>query len=117
VRAGKLHYPIQIERRADVSDGQGGITRSWIPWRTVWAAIEPLTGQEAMLAGQLEGKLSHRIRIRYPGNVSSSETVRHTMRILHEGRQFNVRSVVDVNEDHRELHLMCEEFVDLPVNS
>lgn len=116
MRAGQLQYPVKIERRVEAADGQGGITRSWVPWRSMFAAIEPVTGDEAVLAGQLEGRLSHRVRIRYPGSVATLESVRHTMRVLHEGRQFAVRSIIDVGEEHRELHLMCEEFIDMPVN-
>ncbi len=106
MRAGQLRHRVHIQQLGTrVDDGMGG--GSIIPETvlTVNAAIEPLTGDELLRAGQLESTLTHRVRIRYIEGVKPSWQVKYGTRI------FDIDRVIDPEERHRELELMCTEQV------
>lgn len=64
IQPGRMDQRIRIESQNNVSDGQGGFTKGWTTVATVWAAVEPVTGKEAVEAGRLEFALRYRITIR-----------------------------------------------------
>lgn len=105
MRAGRLRHRVTLQQLTQVPDGGGGYTEDWTDVATVWAAVEPLRGQERYEAQQVQATLSHRITIRYRAGVEPS------MRVVHDGRVFNVLSVIDPQERHRELQLLVEEVV------
>jgi SPP1 family predicted phage head-tail adaptor len=74
---------------------------------TLWAAIEPLQGREALLAAQAQTTLTHRVRLRGE-NRSRGITARN--RLLYGSRIFDIQSVTDSQEGHRELVLDCQEL-------
>lgn len=106
LRAGTLRHSVQLQQLGTrVDDGYAGGSIPFTDVATVWAAIEPLEGFEKLEAGQFDASLSHRIRIRYyPG-------VRPNWRVVYGTRVFDIKSIADLEERHREMELMCEELV------
>jgi SPP1 family predicted phage head-tail adaptor len=100
-----LRHEVTIQQPGTrVDDGYGGGSVVDSNVATVWAAIEPLTGNELFQAGQFNPSLSHRVRIRYyPG-------IRPSWKVKYGTRTFDIKSVADVDERHREVVLMCEEL-------
>jgi SPP1 family predicted phage head-tail adaptor len=112
MRAGSLRHPVTLQKLGTrVDDGMGG---GAIPFEDVVelrASIEPLSGREQLLAGQMEAELTHRIRIRfYPGVKPHWRIVYNDL--LNGTRVFDIDSVINPEEKHRELELMCTELVD-----
>lgn len=87
LRIGSLRQRITFQQLDKISDGQGGYTSSWTSVLTVWALIESVGGNERMFAGKLQDDYDKKIIIR---NLSSIDT---TMRVLFEGRYFQIHSI------------------------
>lgn len=104
--AGKLRHKVTLQSLGTrTDDGMGGGSILPVDEAEVFASIEPLTGNELLRAGQLESTLTHRIRMRYFPGVKPSWQVKYGTRI------FDIDRIIDVEERHRELELMCTELV------
>ncbi|MFT9848514.1 phage head closure protein [Aneurinibacillus sp. REN35] len=100
---GKLNKRITLQRFEKTKDSEGIVTEAWNDVATVWASAEPLRGREYFAAAAVNQENIVRFRIRYRPGVTSE------MRVVYGGRLFDIKSVIDVNERHRELQLMAEE--------
>ena len=104
---------LYVEERTVGNELAGEPAESWRRiWRE-WFSVEPLSGREYMQAQQMQSNVSHKLRCAYPIGKAFDSRMRLT-----EGddknnprRTFNVQSVVDVGNDHRELQWMVEEAV------
>ena len=106
MRAGALRESVTIQSKSVSRDSYGAETVSWTTHATVWAAIEPLRGQEYLEARRMEAEVDVRIRIRYLSTVTSS------MRVSWGSRIFQIVSPpIHVQERQRETQLMCREQV------
>lgn len=105
MRAGNLKNIITIQDRAETTDEYGGPVYSWADYATVWAGVEPLSGRELIAAAAAQSTVTTRFRIRYRDDITSA------MRILHNGKKYNIFAVIDINEDHKELVIMASSVV------
>ncbi len=101
--ASRLRRRVRIETPVEVSDGMGGTVRNWQLLAEAWAEISPLRGREALAQFQLESQISHRIVLRWRANLDAS------MRVVHGGRVFNIRAVLNVDEADRVLEVLADE--------
>lgn len=93
---GELRHRIAIQSsNSTASSDLGQPIDAWTTVATVWGAIEPLSGREAFYANQVQADASHRVIIR--GN----RTVTTRNRLVHEGRTFNIVSVMSDEERPR----------------
>lgn len=104
-----LNRRVTIQSRTISQDAEGVPTETWANLATVWAAVEPISGREYFQAATVQSEVTARIRIRYRSGIVSN------MRVLYGSRVFEIVSVIDYQEEHRELQLMCKEVV--PVGS
>jgi SPP1 family predicted phage head-tail adaptor len=100
---GALRRRIAIEAPADVADGAGGLIRGFTPVAELFAAIEPLSSQEAETGRALGLKRLWRVTIRARGDVGGGH------RVIWRGRVLDVLSVRDCDADGRTEELLCEE--------
>ena len=100
---GDLRHRITLQECVSGQNEAGQPIQEWHDVATVWAAIEPLRGREYWAAAQVQSEVTTRIRIRYRSGI------RPDMRVLYGGRVFNVTAVIDPEERHHELQLMCKE--------
>jgi len=105
VKIGKLRHRITIQDKVTVPDGYGGMTSTWQDVATVWASVEPLKGKELYEAHQMKAELTHRVRIRYV------EGIKPQMRIVFRGRELAIEAIIDAEERHQSLELLCSEVV------
>lgn len=105
MRIGSLRHRITIQKFDKVDDGGGGYEETWVAVATVSASVSPLQGKERYEAQQIQSSLSHKIKMRYRDGILP------TMRVLFGARIFNIISVIDPDERHRELDLLCEEVI------
>lgn len=97
MRAGKLRHRITIQERAG---------SEWVDFAPAWAAKERVTGQEEF---ERSDQLMHeeelvRFRIRYRADIVS-----HEMRLVWEGRAFDIQKLEELDNTRRELGLLCRE--------
>lgn len=100
---GSLNKRITIQAPTKTSDSMGGFTIVWTDIDTVFAAIWPVSAKERIQNSAVTTTITHRIRIRY------RRVFRSGWRIFYNGRYFNIVSIVDPNEAHEWLDILCEE--------
>ncbi|MFA5313219.1 MAG: phage head closure protein [Methanomassiliicoccales archaeon] len=103
MRAGELGKRITIQSPTRTSDGAGGWSVVWGTFSTMCASIEPVSGREPYSAQQLQGHVSHKVRIRYLAGVT------HGMRVLYGTRTFDIQAVIDEDEKGVSMLLYCQE--------
>ncbi|MCX7570408.1 phage head closure protein [Tumebacillus sp. DT12] len=86
-------------------DADGLAVETWRDHLTIRGAVEPLQGREYDSAAAVNAEVTVRVRIRFQSGITSE------MRLVYDGRIFNIKSVIDPGERHNELHLMCTEVV------
>jgi len=90
--AGKLRHRVTIQRQTVGHDSDGGRKVTWDDVATVWAAIEPLSARERLVADQVQSEVTARITIRYRDDVDA------TMRVKHGDDLYNIHGVIRDNE-------------------
>lgn len=105
MRAGKLRHQITIEQVTETQSTTGMTAETWSEFATVWAAVEPLRGREFFASKQIQAEISTRIRIRYLAGITPK------MRVLFGTRVYLIDSVIDAEERHIEMQLMCREII------
>lgn len=107
IRAGIYNKVITIQERNYKKEREnntyGVSTPIWKNVVEVRASIEPLQGREYFSGPFQMGENIIRIRIRY------QEGITNKMRVKYGKRLFDIYSVIDSKESHRELQLMCKE--------
>ncbi len=105
VTSGELRSRIKIERPIGTVSATGGVIEGTpeVFADRVPARIQSAQGSEAIRAGGIVSGISHVIAMRYQRGVQSFMTV------TFEGRQFQIVSIVDTDERHVELQLLCAE--------
>lgn len=103
MRAGSLRRRVTLQSRATAHDAYGQQSTSWATVATTWADIQPLSGRELLSAQAQQAETTHKVLIRYRAGVTSA------MRLLYQGRVFNIQSVTDPDMAHVTLELLCSE--------
>lgn len=103
MRAGDLRRQVLLQRREVAQDDYGQRSITWVDVATTFAEINPLSGRELELAQAIKAEVSHTITIRYRPNITSA------LRVVYQGRYFNIHAVMDVDMRHRTLELSCSE--------
>jgi len=104
MRAGQLRQRIKIQSKTATQDSYGDEEITYTTWATVWAAVEPLTGREFIDGKMITAELTHRMRIRYRSGILEE------YRVVFDSRNFDIISIIHVEEHEREIHLMCQEI-------
>ena len=103
VRAGEKNRRVTVQGATQTPDGMGGYTETITTIDTVWMKVEPLQGDEQIQAMQTGMTAPHRFTATYRSDITGATT------LLYDGRTFDVKSVVDPDEKHRDLVLMTDE--------
>lgn len=106
MEAGKLRHRIAIQDKTITLDSGGIPTETWADiagGSSIPASLEPLKGREYFQAAAVSAENTIPVTIRYRPGVTSA------LRIVYGSRILNIRSVIDVDERHVKLILLCEE--------
>lgn len=106
MRAGWLRHRLTIQELVGSQNSYGEVVQTWSDVATIWGSIEPLRGKEYIEAATARASVDHRIRVRYRSDITPGK------RIEYGSRTFEIVSVIDVLEKHKEMELMCKELVD-----
>lgn len=102
MKAGNLDQRVTIERQAGGVDELGQpLPDAWSAIGSCWAAVLPLQGREFISAQAVASEVTTRVVIRYRPGITPAD------RVVHDGRIFNIVSVIDVRSANDELQLMC----------
>ena len=103
--AGELrHRSVFLQKQVQVKSGVS--TSQWLPTFTCWCKAEPLSGREFWQAAAVNRENEVRFTIRYRNDVLP------TMRILLEGKLYDITSVQDVDGRHSKLEILARSVTD-----
>lgn len=101
---GELNKRVDIQAQTKVSDSMGGFTTTWTTLASsVAAAVWPVSANDVVQANAITMVITTRIRIRYRSVMKSA------WRIKYGNRYFSIVSIIDQNEKHEFLDLLCKE--------
>jgi len=101
---GEMRQRIALQTKT-ITKSEGIPLESWTTVATVWAAIADISGKEYLQAATVQSEVTTRIKIRYRTGTTPS------MRVLYGSRVFHILSVIDKDERHRVIELMCKEVI------
>lgn len=84
---GKLDQRIVIQSASEAVGSMGDVSKSWSTLATVWAAVAPATGREALTDDRTAATGQTKFTIRNRSDVTEA------MRITWGGDTYNIRSV------------------------
>jgi SPP1 family predicted phage head-tail adaptor len=105
MRAGRLRHRVSIQAPSETLDDFGEADLSWATDSTVWASIEPISGNERFSSDQVTAELTHRVFIRYLTGLTPRK------RLLFGSRVFQIQSILNKDEKNEQLELLCREDV------
>ncbi len=92
IRNGKLRHRVQLQKGRDTQDSRGGAIKTWDADQTVWAQVRPMLGKELEIARKMDGRATHKVKIRY------YERLDNNFRIKHKSRFLYIISIVNIEE-------------------
>lgn len=101
--AGDLRHRVTLEQRVQAADDGVGLTTTYAPVATVWAAIRGVRGAMYVERVQVGEGATHSIRIRYRDPAGFDH-------VSEGARRWRVRSALDRDGDRRWLEIMAEEL-------
>ena len=106
MRAGRLRHRVTLRRRAVARDTYGAEIFTWNTYATIWAAIEPLQGNERTQSQQVVAEETSKVIIRFVSGVKANDRVYFGTRIL------DINAVINPAERNEYLELRCTEAVE-----
>jgi SPP1 family predicted phage head-tail adaptor len=104
MRAGELKQRIELQTPSRSLNSMNELIDTYATTATIWAAIEPLTGNRLFLAQQANSEVQGICRIRYRTDVNP------LMRIKYGTRYFQIIAIIDRDELNKELLLTYKEI-------
>jgi SPP1 family predicted phage head-tail adaptor len=111
MRAGELNRRVTFQSRSTGQDSTGGQLLTWVDVVTVWAGIQPLSGRELFAAQAVNSEVTHLIKVRYQVQFVNPKVVA-AMRMVYNGRIFNLHASMIIEERNREVQIMASEGLD-----
>ena len=105
MRAGRLRHRLALQSRTEVRDAYGASTPTWATQKTVWGAIEPLSGKELFAQNQSQAEGDVRIIIRFYSDIDE------TWRITNDSIIYVIHSIQNHDERDAMLVLNCSTGV------
>lgn len=105
MKIGKLRHRVAIQAYTALRDSFGAEQPEWADVATVWASVAPISGKEYFASAQTNAELTTKITMRYLGGITPN------MRVVFDGRIFEIVSVLNYEERNVEQSLLCKEIV------
>jgi SPP1 family predicted phage head-tail adaptor len=104
IRPGELRERVTVQVASGTTNALGETVLAWSDSSAVWASVEGVSAREALLAGQQETTVSHRVRLRYMPGLTQQ------MRFAWRGRTLDIISLLEHN-NRSEHEAVCQEQV------
>jgi len=95
--SGTMRKRITFQARSVSQDSFGAQVPVWTDVITMWAEVAPASGRELQAAAAVNQELTHTITTRWPG-ASVTITPAHRAVMKNNGRVFDIKSVINVDE-------------------
>lgn len=105
INPGKLNKKITFLKYGEIEDECQQTIQEFIPFKTVWACVEPVKEEEYLEAQRIGNKRMYQIYTRYFPEVSED------MIVCFKGREFKITSVMNPYEKNEMLQIACYEEV------
>lgn len=102
MQSGKLNRRVTLQSQSATPDTYGAPALTWTDFATVWAHVSPVTGRESFAGQALYAEVDYQILIRYRTGVVAK------MRAVYGGGYYDIQAVIDKDQDHRLLNLLCK---------
>jgi SPP1 family predicted phage head-tail adaptor len=104
IDAGKLRDRVTVQIASGTTNALGETVLAWSNSTSVWASVDGVSAREALLAGQNQISMSHRVRMRYLPGLTQN------MRLSWGGRTLEIVSLLEHN-NRSEHEIICQENV------
>ena len=101
---GELNQRAALQARVLTPDGGGGFSECWQSFASVWVAVVPIGGSDALGADTLQSRVRHRIVLRRRTDLAAGQ------RVVVGVRRFKVQGVLDEGPHASTMTLLCEEL-------
>lgn len=102
VNSGRLRHIINIQKSAVTRDAFGAETITWSDFTSsIRADVQPLSMREFFQAQQVGSELTHKVTMRYSTGIEPA------MRVLYDSKQYDIKSIIDEDERHKKITLLC----------
>lgn len=102
---GRMRTPLRVQEYLETRTSDGGVVEAWATTQVVWGRVVGLRGRELFSAQQINKQTSHKVTIRYKKGLTSDARLVDPS----SSRVFNIESVVDIEDRHRFMELLCTE--------
>jgi len=104
IRPGELRERVTVQVASGATNALGETVLTWSDSTQVWASVTGVSSREALLSGQQDTSISHKVRMRYLSGLS------HQHRLAWRGRTLEIVSLLE--HDNRSVHeILCTEDV------
>lgn len=100
---GSMRHRVTLQKIETTVGAGGEKTESLSEISTIWAEIEPKHHQPQFRGDQLEFPTSHLVTTRYSSAYMAAQ------RIVHFGKTFTVKSIIDPDKRKQRLQFRCIE--------
>lgn len=102
IQPGKLRERITVQVPSGSSNPLGETVISWSNSTSVWASVEGVSAREALVLGQQDTTVTHRVRLRYLPGLTQD------MRLAWRNRTLEIISLLE-HGNRSEHEAICEE--------
>jgi SPP1 family predicted phage head-tail adaptor len=101
---GKLRERVTVQIASGTTNALGETVLAWGDSSAVWASVEGVSAREALISGQQETTVSHRVRLRYLPGLTSQH------RFSWRSRTLEIVSLLE-HGNRSEHEAICQEQV------
>ncbi len=105
MNAGDLKHKIQILSKQTITDEEGFTKEDYVVFADTWAKVTPTQGREFYQAAAIQAEKDVKFTIRYRKGITNDMQVKYNNQI------YRIKSIIDWNEEHRYIDLICEAVV------
>lgn len=102
IDAGKLRERVTVQIPSGTTNPLGETVISWSNSTAVWASVEGVSSREALVLGQQDTTVTHRVRLRYLPGLTQE------MRLSWRSRTLEIVSLLE-HGNRSEHEVICEE--------
>lgn len=106
VNPGRLNRKLSIYRYINTQSGMNSRQSKLVKVRTVWAEMKPTRGTEFLEYYKDANALQYKVTMRYIPDLTEKDV------LVHNGRQYEINSVINVEEAGIVLEVYCTEAKD-----
>ena len=99
---GKLRERVIVQIASGTTNTLGETVLSWSDSSAVWASVEGVSAREALIAGQQDTSVTHKVRMRYLPGLTQQ------MRFAWRGRTLEIVSLLE-HGNRSEHEAICQE--------